>query len=72
MVISIDAVRYGANVVPSSDWHEVVAESMAEQARQTDAAVFAPARGAAYGLLLSGALWVGLVAAARAVLAFLR
>lgn len=72
MVISIDAVHYGAELDATAYWHAAVAEAMPEQQPEQTADVVAPARGAIYGLLLSGAMWVGLIAAGRAVLMLMR
>jgi hypothetical protein len=66
MVIPIDAVRYGAEF--DAAWPESIADFVPEEERRQAAEVMAPARGAICGLLLSGALWVGLVAGARLVL----
>jgi hypothetical protein len=72
MVISIDAVRYSAEMDATTCWHATVAETMPEEELEQEAEILAPARGALYGLLLSTAMWVGVVAAARAVLTLMR
>jgi hypothetical protein len=72
MVIPIDAIRYGAGFDAAGQWHEPQADFMAAEERAQAAEILAPARGAAYGLLLSGVLWVGLAAATRALLTMVR
>jgi hypothetical protein len=72
MVIPIDAVRCGAGFDAAGRWHEPRAVVREREAREEGAGDLAPARGAVYGLLLSGVLWVGLAAVVRAVLAFVR
>jgi len=72
MVISIDAVRYGVKLERTDRGQAAVADGIAEAMQEQDAEVLAPARGMMCGLLLSAALWVGVAAAARAVLAMMR
>jgi len=72
MVILIDAVRYGGKVETTDSGRAVIADGASEAIRQEDSEVLAPARGMMCGLLLSGVLWVGVAAAARAVLAMIR
>lgn len=72
MVIPIDAVQYGAGFDATGVWHEAAAEYLPTEEREAELEIMAPARGAVYGLLLSGILWVGLVAAARGVLMLMR
>ena len=72
MVISIDAVRYSGKLRTTGSGRTVVADGIAEGMVRQDPEVMAPVRGVMCGLLLSAALWVGLVAAARAVLTMMR
>jgi hypothetical protein len=72
MVIPIDAIRYGAGFDAAGHWHEPKADFVLAEEQKQAAEVLAPARGAACGLLLSGVLWVGLVAAAHALLTMAR
>lgn len=72
MVISIDAVRRGTELDGVESWRTAIAESVTQDQSQQSAELVAPARGIVCGLLLSVALWVGLLAAARAVLLALR
>lgn len=67
MVIPIDAIRYGADFDATSGWYDPPADHATGRERRQAAEVLAPARGALCGLLLSGALWLGLVALVRAV-----
>jgi hypothetical protein len=68
MVISIDAGRYWGKLEATDGRRAAVAEGI----REPNDEVLAPARGAMCGLLLSCALWVGLLAAGRAVLTLIR
>jgi hypothetical protein len=72
MVIPIDAIRYGVGFDATGHWHEANADYPPSQEQEAGREVMAPARGAVYGMLLSGILWVGLVAAARGVLTLIR
>jgi hypothetical protein len=72
MVISIDAVRYSGQVETAGNWRTEIADGIADGLRQRGGEVLAPARGVMCGLLLSGAMWIGLVAAVRAVLTMVR
>jgi hypothetical protein len=72
MVISIDAVRYSWELKTTESGRTAVADGVAEDMRGQDSEARSPIRGAIYGLLLSGALWVGLVAGARALLMMMR
>jgi hypothetical protein len=72
MVISIDAVRYYGKLEATGNGRIKVADGIAEGLEKQAPEVLAPARGVMFGLLLSGALWVGLLAAVRAVLTMLR
>ncbi len=71
MVIPIDAIRYGAGLDALGRWHEET-EYRPTDAEEAERDMMAPARGAVRGLLLSGLMWVGLVAAARGVLTLMR
>ena len=72
MLISIDVIRYGAGYDAAGHWHEAKADYVAPQEQEQERAIMAPARGAIWGLVLSGVLWVGLVAAVRGVLTLIR
>ncbi|HEY1502332.1 MAG TPA: hypothetical protein VGF88_22335 [Acidobacteriaceae bacterium] len=72
MVIPIDAIRYGAGFDAAGQWHEPQAGFVDAEEQRQAAEILAPARGVACGLLLSAALWVGLAAAAHALLTMLR
>jgi hypothetical protein len=71
MVINIDAVRYGAVFDASGQWHNARDDYRSAE-EQKDNELVAPARGAVYGILLSGILWIGLVAAVRGLLTLIR
>ncbi len=71
MVIPIDAVRYDAGLDGFGRWHEAT-EYQPTEAEEAEHDMMAPARGAVYALLLSGALWVGVVAVARGLLTLAR
>lgn len=65
MVTPIDAVRF------HSDFSETVYWPRAEErypASEHERENLAPARGALLGLVLGGLMWVGIIAAARAML----
>ncbi len=70
MVIPIDAIHYGAGFDAAGHWHE--ADYASSQEQEAEREMMAPVRGAVCALLVSGVLWVGLVAAARAVLTMVR
>lgn len=72
MVIPINVIRYGVAQDPAMGWQTGIADCTAAGETQQETGVLAPARGMMCGLLLSGAMWVGLVAAARAVLSLTR
>jgi len=72
MVINIDAIRYGAGFDATGHWHEAKADYVPTEEQDRVAKIIGPARGAMYGLLLSGVMWVGLVAAVRAILTMMR
>lgn len=65
MVIPIDAVHYSAGYDSAYRWHEAKASFIPAEPRANDP--LASARGAIYGLLIGGALWVGLILAVRVV-----
>ena len=71
MVIPIDAVRYDAGLDGFGRWHRAT-EYRSSEGEEAERDMMAPVRGAVYGLLLSGVLWVGLVAAARGLLTLAR
>ncbi len=68
MVIYIDAVRYGAGFDQTGQWHEAKSAFVPAGQRADDP--LNPARGAFYALVVSGALWIGLIAAGRSILGF--
>jgi len=68
MVIYIDSVRYGAGFDETGQWHEAAPAFVPAKKREDDP--LNPARGAMYALLVSGALWIGLLAAGRAILSY--
>ncbi len=72
MVISINAVRYGGELEATGSGRTAVADGVARGMQRQNSEVMAPIRGVIFGLLLSGALWVGLVAGARALLTMMR
>ncbi|HWB95895.1 MAG TPA: hypothetical protein VG672_04310 [Bryobacteraceae bacterium] len=72
MVISIDAVRYYGKLEATGGGRIQVADGIAEGMKKQAPGVLAPARGMMFGLLLGGALWVGLVAAVRGAMMMLR
>ncbi len=72
MVIPINVIRYGAAQDTAVGWRTGFADCITAAETQQEAGILAPARGVMCGLLLSGAMWVGLVAAARAVLSLAR
>ena len=57
MLISIDGIRYGAGYDAAGHWHEARADYVSPQEREKERAIMAPARGAIWGLTLSGVLW---------------
>lgn len=67
MVIPIDAIRYGTDFDATSSWYDAQTDRATGREQRQAAEVLAPARGAFCGLLLSGFIWVGLVALVRAV-----
>ena len=54
MLISIDVIRYGAGYDAAGNWHEAKADYVAPQEQEQERAIMAPARGAIWGLVLSG------------------
>jgi hypothetical protein len=70
MVIPIDAVRGGAGFDGVGRWHKGLAIYQLNQAAEVE--TMCPARGAAWGLLASAVLWLGVVGAARALFTLLR
>ena len=71
MVISIN-VRYSGELETTDSGRTAVADGLAEGMQRQDSEARAPIRGVIYGLLLSGVLWVGLAAGARALLTMMR
>lgn len=72
MVIAIDAVHCSAQAETTEHWQTKFTDYVFSEEPKQGAEIMAPARGIFCGLLLSGALWVGLVAAARIVLTAMR
>lgn len=72
MVIPINAVPCGFGFDAAGQWHEAEASYQPDQDRPADVEVMRPARGAAWGLLVSGVLWAGLAAVAKGVLLLMR
>jgi len=72
MVIPIEAFRYGVGIDAAGQWHETKADYKPEQERDAEVELMAPARGAVWGLLASAILWVGLVGAAKLLLALVK
>ena len=72
MVVPINAVRYGAGFDAAGQWHEAKADRVRAEDRLARSADLAPARGAVIGLVLSSAIWVGLVMVVRAAWALMR
>ena len=66
MLIPIDAVRSGMGFDQAGRWHN--ARTVYIPAIRRDDDQMDPARGAILGLLVSSALWVGIVAAVRALI----
>jgi hypothetical protein len=68
MVIPINVIHYGVAQDSAAGWQTGFADYLPGGETLQETGILAPARGMIWGLLLSGAMWVGLVAAARAVL----
>ena len=68
MVTPIDAVRAGMGFDTAGRWHEARTAYFPARRGADDAELTSPARGALYGLLMSGVLWIGILAALRFVL----
>ncbi|HLJ77872.1 MAG TPA: hypothetical protein VKT75_10700 [Acidobacteriaceae bacterium] len=69
MLIPIDAVRSGMGFDQAGRWHNARPAYIPARRREDDP--IDPARGAILGLLVSSALWVGIVAAVRALIHYL-
>ncbi len=65
MIIPIDAIQYGAGFDETGRWHKAHAGFLPVQPSEDDP--MNPARGMFWGLLFSSTLWIGLIAAVRAV-----
>jgi hypothetical protein len=65
MLVPIDAVRSGMGFDAAGRWHRARAGYIPARRREGDP--LDPARGIVTGLLLSGAMWVGIIAAVRAL-----
>lgn len=65
MLVPIDAVRSGMGFDAAGRWHNARAGYI--PARRRDDDPLDAARGIVAGLLLSGAMWVGIIATVRAL-----
>jgi hypothetical protein len=65
MVTPIEAVRSGMGFDPSARWHQAKVSYFPARRTQDREDPIAPARGAIFGLLISGVMWVGLIVVAR-------
>lgn len=72
MVIPINAFRCGVGFDAAGQWHEPKADYLPDEEHEAGLELMGPARGAAWGLLVSAVLWVGLVGTARAILMLVR
>lgn len=68
MLIPIDAVRSGMGFDQAGRWHRARAGYLPARRRSGDP--LDPARGAILGLVISGALWIGIVAGVRVLIHF--
>ncbi len=68
MVTPIDAVRYGMGFDASGHWHRARPRFIPAPKRLGDEDSLAPARGVLLGMIAGGILWIGIIAAARALL----
>lgn len=66
MLIPIDAVRSGMGFDAAGRWHQANARYIPAPRRDNDP--LDPARGIVNGLLVSGAMWLGLIAAVRGLM----
>lgn len=71
MVIPINTVRYRAGLDALGEWYNAQQDYLSD-VEAKGRAVMAPARGAAWGLLASLVLWLGLIEGARLVLMLMR
>jgi hypothetical protein len=67
MVTPIDVVRSGMGFDQAGRWHEARASFQPASRRAGEEDPIAPARGAIFGLLISGAGWIGVIAAVKTV-----
>lgn len=68
MVTPIDAVHSGMGFDTTGHWHEARIAWLNTRPRESDDERSAPVRGIFYGLVLSGVLWVGIIAGVRAII----
>lgn len=66
MLVPIDAVRSGMGFDAAGRWHKAKAGYIPARRRYDDP--LNPARGIVAGLLVSGAMWVGIIAGVRALM----
>lgn len=71
MVIPINVIRYSVAEDTAVGWRTGFSAFIPADTQQ-ETEILAPARGMMCGLLLSGAMWVGLLVAARTVLSLAR
>lgn len=72
MVIPINVIRYSVAEDTAVGWRTGFSAFIPAAETQQETEILAPARGMMCGLLLSGAMWVGLLVAARTVLSLAR
>lgn len=68
MVTPIDAVRCGMGFDARGHWHEARPRFIPAPRRIGDEDSLAPARGVLFGVVAGSLLWIGIIAAARALL----
>lgn len=71
MVIPINTIRYGAGLDALGEWYNAQQKYLSEVETE-GRRVMAPARGAAWGLLASLVLWLGLIEGVRVVMMLVR
>jgi hypothetical protein len=65
MVSPIDAINSGMGFDEAGRWHSARPAFFPARRRESDESPLAPARGAIYGLLIGGAMWIGIIALVR-------
>lgn len=68
MVTPIDAVRCGMGFDARGHWHEARPRFIPAPGKIGDNDSLAPARAAFWGVVAGGILWIGIIAASRALL----